>query len=54
MFSSYGTLFPPPIFFPLSLPSDAHHSAANAVSERNLQQEVVKTHQNLQQKNRKT
>ncbi|MBR4646878.1 MAG: hypothetical protein IKO75_07195, partial [Bacteroidales bacterium] len=41
---------PPPIFFPLVSYGGAHHSAANAVSERNLQRKITKTRQQLQQK----
>jgi hypothetical protein len=44
----------PPIFFPLVSYGGAHHSAANAVSElnlqRNLQRKITKTRQQLQQK----
>jgi hypothetical protein len=45
-----AAISPPPIFFPLVSYGGAHHSAANAVSERNLQRKITKTHQQLQQK----
>ena len=45
-----AAISPPPIFFPLVSYGGAHHSAANAVSERNLQRKITKTRQQLQQK----
>jgi hypothetical protein len=48
--SGYGTLFPAAHLFPPSLADSAHHSAANAVSERNLLRKITKTHQKLQRK----
>ena len=45
-----AAISPPPIFFPLVSHGGAHHSAANAVSERNLQRKITKTRQQLQQK----
>ncbi|MBR4646054.1 MAG: hypothetical protein IKO75_02945 [Bacteroidales bacterium] len=45
-----ATISPPPIFFPLVSYGGAHHSAANAVSERNLQRKITKTRQQMQQK----
>ena len=37
-FSGYGTFSSAALLFPPLSPGGAHHSAANAVSERNLQQ----------------
>ena len=44
-----GAPFPPPIFSLFS-PGGAHHSAANAVSERNLLRKITKMRQPLQRK----
>ena len=45
-----GRFSPPPIFSPLVSYGGAHHSAANAVSERNLLRIITKMRQQTQRK----
>jgi hypothetical protein len=43
-FSGIGTVSSAALLFPPLSPDSTHHSAANAVSERNLQHEVMEKH----------